>query len=135
MRLPRIHYHGRSRGDVPSVVHVVGNRTMRDAEWGDRMPPQELHDKRIQIREGMLVLEVGEAVAARDTIEFLLSLSLNVRVHCHSKKECLYCVVRLEETRINFCRIFNAIRRPPYRIRSRCSERVLQRSGKPQMSE
>lgn len=63
---------------------------MREADRGDGSPPQAFLDEGTDVRQGVLVREVGQAVRADDVVQFGLGFLLNLRERRHCEEERLH---------------------------------------------
>lgn len=60
---------------------------MRQAERADGVPPKDLFDDRVDVREVGAVAKVGHAVATDYTVDLLVRLGLDLGVERHLEHE------------------------------------------------
>ena len=75
------------RRNEMAVVLVIVDGPVRRRDRSNNAPPEKLLEERVDVGESIAVGESGKPVLANDAIEFVLGLTLDVRVHGHAKEE------------------------------------------------
>lgn len=88
--VPYIRQNQRTLRYEVSLIKIVLGAHMRDAHWGDGMPPERLVDDSFDIRQFSPVGKGWKVIWSNDTVELFLCLFLDSWVQSHCEEEAGY---------------------------------------------